>query len=153
MLQFLKSLFVGEPTKQVKIIMDSKLGKLTCDYKSTDKFFSWDGKLKSNTKGVKSIALSIDGDLNGPYLPALQKAYQIVDTIPDLSYSVQKEIDLKFPEKQINLSRDFRLDDITIFWDAETNEVDFELEYYTEDNDIMVSVEFAKGTIEAIDFY
>ncbi|WP_291129697.1 hypothetical protein [Flavobacterium sp. UBA7682] len=153
MLQFLKSLFAGEPLKQVKIIMDSKLGKLTCDYKSSDEYFSWDGKVKSKTKGVKSIALSIDGDLNGPYPVALQKAYQIVDTIPDLNYKVQQEIDLKFPEKQINLSRDFRLDDISIYFDEETNDADFDFEYYTEDNSIMVSVEFVNGAIETIDFY
>lgn len=153
MLQFLKSIFAREPERQVKVIMDAKLGKLKCEYKSSDKYFYWDGKLKSGIKGVKSTKFSIDGDLNGPYSAVLQQTYQIVDTIPNLTDSIQKEIDSKFPEKQINLLRDFHLDDVSVNFDEETKEVDFELEYYTEDNSIMVSVEFVKGKIEAIEFY
>lgn len=144
----------SKPTEEKlgKTIFDSKLGKLVCNYKPSDDYFSWETELKQpNAK--EPISIWIDGDLNGPYSNALQKAYEIVDSISDITYKVQQEIDNRFPEKKVNLSDDYNLEDISVFVDEETKSIDFELEYYTEDSKIMISVEFIADTIESIDFY
>lgn len=135
-----------------KIIMDSRLGKLVCEYKSNEKYFTWDAELEHG-RGKEPISISIDGDLNGPYSNALHKAHEVVNMIPDLTYKIQKEIDSRFPEKKVDLSKDYNLEDIFVYVDEETKTVDFELEYCTEDAEVMISVEFVNDQINGIDFY
>ena len=152
MLNLLKSIFGGfSKKKSTKFIIDSKLGKLTNEYSEKDNYYSWDFELKRK-KGEK-IAFSLDGNLNAPFNDVLQKAYIIVDTVDNLFEKVQAELNIKFAEKKINLTNDFALEDIFIYKDEETGSVDFDLEFYSEGSEIMISVEFVNDKIEIIEFY
>ena len=151
--QFFKKMFSTSSEKELtKSLVDAKLGKLECTYKLSDTFFSWDGEL-TQTKGKEPICISIDGDLNGPFSDALHKVYQIIDSVLQINFDIQKALDTRFPEKKINLSRDFYLEDISIFKDEETGVLDYELEYFSDKSDFMISVEFVNDTINGIDFY
>lgn len=152
MLNLLKSIFGGfSKKKSTKSIIDSKLGKLTNEYSEKDNYYSWDFELKRK-KGEK-IAFSLDGNLNAPFNDVLQKAYIIVDTVDNLFEKVKAELNIKFAEKKINLANDFALEDIFIYKDEETGSVDFDLEFYSEGSEIMISVEFVNDKIEIIEFY
>lgn len=153
LLRFVK-LFQSLLTKKSsnKTIMDSRLGKLVCEYKPNDDYFTWDAELEQG-KGKEPISISIDGNLNGPYSEVLQKAHEIVNRIPDLTYKVQKEIDNRFPDKNVNLSKEYNLEDIFVYRDEETKTIDYELEYCTDDSEIMISVEFVNDQVNGIDFY
>ena len=152
MLSLLKLIFGGlSKKKSTKSIIDSKLGKLTTEYSEKDNYYSWDFELK--IKKGKKVAFSLDGNLNGPFNDVLQKAYQMVDFVEDLFSEVQMELDTKFAEKKINLANDYTLEDVFIYKDEETGSVDFELEFYTEGSEIMISVEFVNDKIKMIEFY
>ena len=145
------NLFSKKPLE--KTILDSKIGKLVCVYKPNDTYFTWDTEYKIRNNKGEPISICIDGDLNGPFFNVIQKTYEIIDSLSDLSYEVQKQIDVEFPERKINLTRDYSFKDIYVLINEETNKVDFELEYYTEDAEIMISVEFINDKIEVIEFY
>ena len=145
------NLFSKKPLE--KTIIDSKLGKLVCQYKPNDAYFTWDSEYKINNNKGEPVAICIDGDLNGPFSNALQKTYQIIDSLSELSYKVQKQIDVDFPERKINLTRDYSFKDIYVLINEETSKVDFELEYYSDDAEIMISVEFINDKIDVIEFY
>jgi hypothetical protein len=136
-----------------KTLIDSKLGKLICIYKKEDIYFTWDTEYKLNNNNSEPISISIDGDTNGPFSSTLQKTYQIMDSISELQSKIQTKIDLQFPEKNIDLKRDFNLEDLYIYLEEETNSVEYEFEYYSNDSEIMISVEFVNDDIEAIEFY
>lgn len=153
MLNFLKSLFGNLLVKtEEKVIMDSKLGKLTNTYTSKDQFFFWCGEIKLRNYKEKT-EFTIDGNMNAPFDVPLQKAYYVIDRIADLEYDIQKQLDSKFADKKINLSRDFSLQDISFYYDEETKENDYDFEYYNEDSSIMISVNFIEDKIDEIDFY
>ncbi len=154
MFSFLKELFgIGSYKGLQKTIMDSKLGKLVCEYKANDTYFTWDTEYKlSNNKG-EPVSITIDGDLNGPFSSTLQKTYQIIDTITELSHDVQKQIDVQFPEKEISLTKNYSLSDVFVYINEETNKVDFEFEFITGDAEIMISVEYVNNEIDVIEFY
>jgi hypothetical protein len=154
MWQLLKSIFgQNDKRKFKKKISDAKFGTLVNEYEEGDKTFTWMAEVNNNREDKEPISVTIDGDFNKPYPETLNKAYQLVESIPDLAYQVQKELDWKFSEKKINLSRDFRLDDIYVYLDDDDKTVCFELEYFTENNDVLISVEFINDEIKAIDFY
>ncbi len=144
-------LFSKKPLE--KTIMDSKLGKLVCQYKPNDAYFTWDTEYKIQNNKGETLSICIDGDLNGPFSNTLPKTYQIIDSLTDLSYEVQKQIDVEFPEKKIKLSSNFYFKDVYVYINEETNMIDFELEYYSEDAEIMISVEFENDKIAVIEFY
>ncbi|MGC4039758.1 MAG: hypothetical protein QM710_02905 [Flavobacterium sp.] len=139
--------------KQTKTLIDSKLGKLTNEYEPKDQFFFWNGEINPKGKNKEKTQFTIDGDINSPYPASLQKAYEVLDRLEMLTYDVQKALDSKFPEKGINLSRDFNFQQISFFADEETGCTDFDFEYFTEDASIMVSVEFVNNKIDLIEFY
>lgn len=145
------NLFSKKPL--VKTIMDSKLGKLVCQYKPDNVYFTWDTEYKIKINNEEPISICIDGDLNGPFSNVLQKTYQIIDSLSELSYEVQNQIDVEFSERKINLTRDYSFKDIFVHINEETNKVDFELEYYSNDAEIMISVEFINDKIDVIEFY
>lgn len=154
MWRFLKKLFGLEFSKTLKkTIIDSKLGKLVCEYESTDEFYTWNTEFQQQDKTDKVISISIDGDLNGPFFNVLQKTYQILESLSDLSNKVQTEIDLKFSDKKINIYEDFNLEDISVYKDEESNSLNYDLEYYSGDCEIMISVEFINDKIDIIEFY
>ncbi|WP_298304298.1 hypothetical protein [Flavobacterium sp.] len=136
-----------------KTLVDSKLGKLICTYEKEDVYFTWDTEYKFNNNNREPISISIDGDINGPFSKTLQKTYQIMDSIFELQSKIQTKIDSQFPEKNIDLKRDFNLEDLYIYLVEETNSVEYEFEYYSNDSEIMISVEFVKDEIEAVEFY
>lgn len=133
--------------------MDSKLGKLVCQYKLNDAYFTWDTQYKMNNNKGEPVSICIDGDLNGPFSNALQKTYEIIDSLAELAHEIQKQIDVEFPEKKINLNREYSFKDIYVYINEESDKVDFELEYYSYDNEIMISVEFINDKIAVIEFY
>ncbi len=145
------NLFSKKPLE--KTIMDSKLGKLVCQYKPDNVYFTWDTEYKIKNNNEEPISICIDGDLNGPFSNVLQKTYQIIDSLSELSYEVQNQIDVEFSERKINLTRDYSFKDIFVHINEETNKVDFELEYYSNDAEIMISVEFINDKIDVIEFY
>ena len=155
MIQVLKLLFGSLFSKKSleKTLVDSKLGKLLCTYKKEDIYFSWDTEYKFNNNNREPISISIDGDTNGPFSNTLQKTYQIMDSIAELQSKIQTKIDLQFPEKNIDLKRDFNLEDLYIYLEEESNSVEYEFEYYSNDSEIMISIEFVNDEIEAIEFY
>ena len=153
MWQLLKLIFgKKDKNKLSKTVTDSKFGTLINEYEDGDDSFTWFTELNQSKEDSEPISVYVDGDLNKPYSETLNKAYQLADRIPDLAYEIQKELDWKYSEKKINLSRNFRLDDIYVYFD-EDQKLCFELEYFTQNNDIMISVEFVEDKIEAIDFY
>jgi hypothetical protein len=123
MIEVLKLLFGSLFSKKSleKTLVDSKLGKLICIYKKEDIYFTWDNEYKFNNNNCEPISISIDGDTNGPFSNTLQKTYQIMDTISELQSKIQTKIDLQFPEKNIDLKRDFNLEDLYIYLEEETN--------------------------------
>jgi hypothetical protein len=123
------------------------------DEEKEDVYFTWDNEYKFNNNNCEPISISIDGDTNGPFSNTLQKTYQIMDTISELQSKIQTKIDLQFPEKNIDLKRDFNLEDLYIYLEEETNSLEYEFEYYSNDSEIMISVEFVNDEIEAVEFY
>lgn len=155
MIEVLKLLFGSLFSKKSleKTLIDSKLGKLICTYKKEDIYFTWDTEYMFNNNNSEPISISIDGDNNGPFSNTLQKTYQIIDSISELQSKIQTKIDLQFPEKKIDLKRDFNLEDIYVYMEEESNSVEYEFEFYTNDSEIMISVEFINDEIEVIEFY
>ena len=145
------SLFSKKPLE--KTLVDSKWGKLICTYKQEDIYFTWDTEYKFHNNNGEPISINIDGDNIGPFSSTLQKTYQIMDSIAELQSKIQTKIDLQFPEKKIDLKRDFNLEDIYIYLEEETNSVEYEFEFHSNDSEIMISVEFINDEIEAVEFY
>lgn len=154
MWRILKLLFGSVFEKSsTKTIIDSRLGKLTCDYTQKDQYFSWRTELTNINQSKAPTAIYIDGDLNGPYAQALDMAKKIIDKTAEITTIVQKELDLKFPDKQLNLSKGYILDDLSFFYDPEDPEAtDFEVEYFSETTE-MVSAGFRDNIVVELDLY
>lgn len=149
MFKFLKSLFEKKPKELSKTIYDSKFGKLTTDYFESDEYFYWAFEVKNKTENATSV--TIDGTLDGPFSEVLSKAYLIMDSLELITQSVQKELNLKFQEKNIDLGK-YYIDDIYFFKDEESNSICYDLEYFS-DVEEMISVEFQNDKIILIEFY
>lgn len=148
MFKFIKSLF-EKKLELSKTIYDSKFGKLTTDYVESDEYFNWDFEVKNKTENATSV--TIDGTLEGPFSEVLSKAYLIMDTLELITQSVQKELNLKFQEKNIDLGK-YYIDDIYFFKDEESNSICYDIEYFS-DVEEMISVEFQNDKIILIEFY
>ena len=149
MFKFLKSLFEKKPKELSKTIYDSKFGKLTTDYVESDEYFYWAFEVKNKTENATSV--TIDGTLDGPFSEVLSKAYLIMDTLELITQSVQKELNLKFQEKNIDLGK-YYIDDIYFFKDEVSNSICYDIEYFS-DVEEMISVEFQNDKIILIEFY
>jgi len=152
MWEIIKILFSSLFSKTIKkTYTDARLGTMTCtiDLKG-EEFFFWNAELKSINK-TEPTTVSVEGDINGPNLSLLQKTYNVIAEIEDFKFILQKELDYKFTDKRINLSRDYYIDDISLYLE---DDLDFEIEFYSDDNDKpMVSVGFNNRNITELDFY
>ena len=88
--------------------------------------------------------------MTSPYSTALEIAHKVIDSISNITYDVQQELNAKFSEENIDLSKGYTLDDITVYMD---NEVEYELEYFSDGKEVMVSVSFIDNKITELDLY
>jgi len=131
--------------------IDARLGKMMCEVDAKgEQFFLWNAEIKSINK-TEPTTISVEGDINGPNPELLQKAYTVIGEIEDFKFIVQKELDYKFAEKRINLSKEYYIDDISLYLE---DELDFEIEFYSDEQDQpMISVAFNNKNIAELDFY
>lgn len=148
----IKILFSSLFTKTIKkTFTDARLGKMVCEIDAKgEKFFFWNAEINSINK-ENPTTVSVEGDINGPNLNLLQKTYNVISEIEDFKFIVQKELDYKFTDKRINLSRDYYIDDISLYLE---DDLEFEVEFYSDDDDKpMISVGFNNKNIAELDFY
>ncbi|CAM3596198.1 hypothetical protein FSS13T_16730 [Flavobacterium saliperosum S13] len=150
-LDFLKSLF-GNKTNdnETKVFYDSKLGKLTCEFdRKKDEFFFWNAILTNINNDKSETTITIEGDVNCPNSGLLDSAYKIIDNLNSITADVQNGLNSKYPEKSIDLSKGYVLDDISFYTD---DEVEYEMEFTSDDQE-MVSVSFKNNLITELDLY
>ena len=142
---------IGSNNNEFKTCVDSRLGKLTCEFdRKKDEFFFWNAEINTINKDKSPTDITIDGDMTSPYSTALEIAHKVIDSISNITYDVQQELNAKFSEENIDLSKGYTLDDITVYMD---NEVEYELEYFSDGKEVMVSVSFKDNKITELDLY
>lgn len=152
MLTLLKILFSSLFKKTIrKTFIDARLGKMVCEIDAKgEKFFFWNAEIKSINKD-NPTTVSVEGDINAPNLNLLQKTYNVISEIEDFKFIVQKELDYKYADQKINLSKDYYVDDISLYLE---DGLDFEVEFYSDEDDKpMISVGFNDKNIVELDLY
>ena len=148
----IKILFSGLFTKKIKkTFIDARLGKMICEIDvKGEKFFFWNAEINSINK-TEPTTISVEGDVNGPNLDLLQKAYKVIEEIEDFKFIIQKELDYKFTDQKLNLLKDYYADDISLYLE---DGLDFEVEFYSDEADKpMISVAFNEKNIVELDLY
>jgi hypothetical protein len=146
---FANALFRIPSNTATKTIVDSRFGKLTCEFKPDDPFYFWDGTLTTLNSDKSETVISIDGDLNGPYDKSLDLLLWITQHVSGINAEVQQKAIAQFPDKSIDLTADFTIDDISIYKDKDG---DFEIEYNSDENG-MLSVNFKDGKVLKMELY
>lgn len=150
-LDFIKSLFGGKTNQnETKVFYDSRLGKLTCEFdRKSEEFFFWNAILTNINNDKSETTITIEGDVNSPNSGLLDSAYKIIDNLSSITADVQNGLNGKYPEKSIDLSKGYVLDDISFYAD---DEVEYEMEFTSDDQE-MVSVSFKNNSITELDLY
>lgn len=125
----------------------TKFGTMTCEFGKEDKFFYWHIYTDRYNKSNYSASLWIEGTQIKPDQILLEKAYNLIAAIKVYTPLTQKELDSKFASKKIDLSKDYKVDDIEFCLDGM-----LEIEYLSDEED-MVSVIFNDEIIEKIEIY
>ena len=133
--------------KKTKKDFHTKFGTMTCNFGKEDHYFYWHIYTDRFNKNKYSTSLLIEGNQIRPNEVLLDNASKLLVNLKDYTDILQRELDLKFPSKSINLKKDYKVEEIEFSLEGE-----LEIEYSTNEQDI-VNVVFIGNTIQKLELY